>query len=324
VIAGVVRTINHYSGRATRGGGYALIRAEFFDRLLVTPGARFDHSTLTHETTGSPWLQMEFRASERAALRASVGRYRQFPAFEQVIGSLGLDTNRHERAMHYDLGFEGRTGPSVRWQLNLYNREERNFFRRAAAETRILNGRLVRGSNTAVYLNRLDGYARGIELLIQRRDPNKLSGWIGYSYGRHRYRDAAAGETFWGDLDQRHTFNVYGHYRWSDRSSVSGKLRLGSNFPVPGYFVEENGEYFVGDRRNQSRLPLYARLDVRANRTFNWSRRRLTLFAEVINLLNRDNLRFDPPSINAATRRATGLFETMLPILPSAGVLIEF
>jgi uncharacterized protein (DUF2062 family) len=80
----------------------------------------------------------------------------------------------------------------------------------------------------------------------------------------------------------------------------------------------------VIDRRNEVRLPIYARLDVRANRTFNWSRKRLTLFAEVINLLNRDNLRFDPPSINAATRRATGLFETMLPILPSAGVLIEF
>ena len=88
--------------------------------------------------------------------------------------------------------------------------------------------------------------------------------------------------------------------------------------------MEKNCDYFVTDRRNESRLPLYARLDIRANRTFNWSRKRLTLFAEVINLLNRDNLRFDPPSINPVTRRATGLFETMLPILPSAGVLIEF
>ena len=64
-------------------------------------------------------------------------------------------------------------------------------------------------------------------------------------------------------------------------------------------------------------------MDLRANRTFTWSRRRLTLFAEIINVLNRDNLRFDPPSTSASTRRATGLFERMLPVLPSAGVLIE-
>ena len=324
VTAGVVRTINQYSGEATRRGAYALVRADFFDRLLLAPGVRMDHSTLTGETTGSPWLQVEWRAGPRAAVRASAGMYRQFPGFEEVIGSLGRESNRHERATHYDVGIEGRAGGTVRWQLNVYNREERDFFRRAGAETRVVDDRLVRGSSTAQYLNRLDGYARGVELLVQRRDPNKLSGWIGYAYGHHRYHDALSGETFWGDLDQRHTLNLYVHYRWSSRSSVGAKLRLGSNFPVPGYYVEENGDYFVSDRRNESRLPVYARFDVRANRTFNWSRKRLTLFVEVINLLNRDNLRFDPPSINPVTRRATGLFETMLPILPSAGVLIEF
>ena len=257
-------------------------------------------------------------------MRASAGVYRQFPGFEQVTGSLGRTENTHERAVQYDAGIEGRAGPTLRWQVNVYAREEMDFFRRAAAETRIVQGRLIRGSNDAVYLNRLDGYARGIELLIERRDPNKLSGWMAYAYGRNRYRDQATGEAFWGDLDQRHTFNLYTHYRWSPRSSVGAKVRIGSNFPIPGYFVYRDGEYFVTDRRNAERLPVYARVDVRANRTFNWSRRRLTLFAEVINLLNRDNVRYDPPSINSGTRRATGLFETMLPILPSAGILIEF
>jgi hypothetical protein len=257
-------------------------------------------------------------------VRAAAGVYRQFPAFEQVIGSLGRPENRHERAVQYDVGVEGRAAPTLRWQVNLYDREEKDFFRRVGAETRVVDGRFTRASNTALYFNTLNGYARGIEFLIQRRDPNKLSGWISYAYGRNRYRDLMTGETFWGDLDQRHTFNVYAHYRWSARSSVGAKLRVGSNFPIPGYFTKQGGEYFVSDARNGTRLPTYARLDVRANRAFNWPRKRLTLFAEVINLLNRDNLRYDPPSINSSTRRATGLFETMLPILPSAGVLIEF
>jgi hypothetical protein len=68
---------------------------------------------------------------------------------------------------------------------------------------------------------------------------------------------------------------------------------------------------------------VYARLDLRANRTFAWSRRRLTLFGEVINVLDRANVRFSPPSVDSS-REARGLYESMIPIVPSAGVLIEF
>ncbi|MEO6235596.1 MAG: hypothetical protein ABIQ52_01270, partial [Vicinamibacterales bacterium] len=60
------------------------------------------------------------------------------------------------------------------------------------------------------------------------------------------------------------------------------------------------------------------------NRAFNWSHRRLTLFAEVINLLNRDNVRFTPPGINVTTLRTSNPFDSMLPIVPSLGILIEF
>ena len=76
--------------------------------------------------------------------------------------------------------------------------------------------------------------------------------------------------------------------------------------------------------RNTARLPVYGRLDLRANRTFNWSRRRLTLFAEIINVLNRDNVRFNPPGVNVTTRVTTKPFDSMLPIIPSLGILIEF
>ena len=87
--------------------------------------------------------------------------------------------------------------------------------------------------------------------------------------------------------------------------------------PAPGYYVEEGNDYVVSSTRNGLRVPTYSRVDVRANRTFNWSRKRLTLFAEVINLLNRDNVRFNPPGVNTTTRRASNLFESVLPIVPA-------
>ena len=81
----------------------------------------------------------------------------------------------------------------------------------------------------------------------------------------------------------------------------------------------------TGDRRNEVRLPDYARWDVRVSKAFLFKRWKLTATGEVLNLLNRNNLRyagfdfFDP-----ITGRVFGQLDRVLPILPSAGVVIEF
>ena len=129
---------------------------------------------------------------------------------------------------------------------------------------------------------------RSICCLI-RRSASPLSGWIGYTWSHTHYDDTATGEAFDGDFDQRHTLNVFLQQRLSYRLAVSGKLRIGSNFPIVGYFSGSPRPCSWRRVRNEVRLPLYARLDVRANRTFTFERSRLTLFVEVMNLLGRDN-----------------------------------
>jgi hypothetical protein len=82
---------------------------------------------------------------------------------------------------------------------------------------------------------------------------------------------------------------------------------------------------FLGltDVRNTLRLPAYARLDVRADRTVSWAERRVTLFVEVANLLNRRNERNVPYSVDR-NGRLSGVTDSLLPIVPSAGVVVEF
>ena len=50
----------------------------------------------------------------------------------------------------------------------------------------------------------------------------------------------------------------------------------------------------------------------------------MTLFVEGINVLNQTNKRFQLPSVNRRTFEATGLFESIVPIIPSIGVLVDF
>jgi len=320
---GRYRTINDFHGRATRSGGYAELRMTAGPLTLV-PGARVDHWTLTDETTASPWLQLDWQLSHASSIRAGGGVYRQFPEFEQVIGALGLPDAPAQRAEQYDIGFEQRIGPSVRGTVTLFDREENGFFRRPGAETRLVNGRVVRGVQTAPYENQLEGFARGVEFLLQRRSTRGVSGWLAYSYGRTQRTDQQTHETYWADLDQRHAVNLYLSFRISDRTNLSTKIRAGTNIPAPGYYTQQGTDFFVSSTRNTSRLPTYSRVDVRANRTFNWSRKRLTLFAEVINLLNKENVRFNPPGVNTSTGRVSNLYESLIPIVPSAGILIEF
>jgi hypothetical protein len=230
---------------------------------------------------------------------------------------------------------EARLSATTRWQATVYDREDRGLFREPYAEARVVTQncgapcggqgiQVLEPPSSGSYRNALDGHARGVEWLVERRTPNGLSGWVSYSLGFNRYHDHTTGESFWGDLDQRHTINAYANYRATDRLSFSARFRAGSNFPVTGYWTTRDGSYFVGDERNTLRVPVYSRLDVRMNRTFTWQQIRLTLFLEALNVYDRANVRYAVPNVDNQTFRAMNLFEKMLPIVPSVGILLEF
>lgn len=77
------------------------------------------------------------------------------------------------------------------------------------------------------------------------------------------------------------------------------------------------------DERNGQRLPAYVRLDVRADRSFTWASRRVTVFAEVANALNRRNVRNVPYGVDRQGR-VYGPTDSLMPIVPSAGFIVEF
>lgn len=315
----------HDSAFATSAYGQARIVGSAGRAL--TPGGRIDHSTLTGKTKISPWLAGTLPLTKTLTLRGGTGVYRQDPLFEQVVGLRGASSLEPEVAYQTDVGLEGRISAATAWQTTVYNREERDIIALPGALIRMNEGpvmTVVLPSLTSHFENALSGYARGIEILLRRQSPNGWSGWASYALGYSRYHDATTGETFWGDYDQRHTVNLYALYRISDRLSASARFRSGSSFPATGYWERRDGDYFVSDRRNELRVPVYSRLDVRANRTFSWSQKRLTLFVEALNVYGRRNARFAAPGVNLRTGQAFGVFDQLFPFVPSAGVLLEF
>ena len=159
--------------------------------------------------------------------------------------------------------------------------------------------------------------------MFERRAQTGASGWFSYTWAHTRHADATTGERFDGDFDQRHTVNVFVQQRVSSRLRVSAKFRYGSNFPLVGYFQGTHDALALGTERNQARLPPYARLDLSGSRTFTYNRSRLTLFVEIMNVTNRDNYGPADGAIRN-TLAAVDFSERLIPLLPSAGLLLEF
>jgi outer membrane cobalamin receptor len=279
---------------------------------------------LTHASSAafSPWVTTTLPFGP-LVLRAGAGIYRQYPDLAQRVGSFGTADVRPERSRQVDVAIEYAWRPETRAQVTFYDRREWDTLRLEGDDYKLVEGVIVPPSLEPVWTNALDGGSRGVELLLQRRAVAGVSGWISYSFSRTRHTDKYAGERFYADYDQRHTFSGYVQYRLSPVTSLSAKLRIGSNFPIPGYLERRAEAIFLTSERNQVRLPTYARLDLRANRAFNFDRRRLTLFVEIINVVGRTNYTTDAFRV-LPSGQVFGATQRLFPFLPTAGISFDF
>ena len=294
-------------------------------RLSITAGMRLDHFTFTGENAVLPRLGANVSITHRLGLSLGFGQYAQYPAWSFLLGEFQNPQLKAERSAHYVAGLEYQLGERIRLRIDAYEIKEHRGIFTPGTEYRVLAGKILSPRKDAVWYNSLRGRSRGAEFLLQRRSANRLSGWLSYSYGSTRLHDDRNGLAFPMDFDQRHTLNLYGSYRIRQTVNLSTKYRYGSNFPIVGFFRTQNGRFYLAENRNQLQTPAYSRLDFRLNKAFFYRRWKLTLYFEVVNLLNRENYRYtgiDRVYLN--TGQVNLQRNTLFPILPTAGLLFEF
>lgn len=286
-------------------------------------GVRMTHDTFGDSTTASGWVLGE-RHFGSLTFRAGVAGSAQIPDLEFRIAVLPTQPSmRPEQAISIDAGVEHRLSKSITWTVTGFHRSDSNVMRRLG-EDKLVNGVRVAETTFQLYGTQLEGPTNGADVTVMRRATSGPTGWIGYTYEHTRYHDTVTGESFDADNDQRHTLNIFLEQRLSYRFAASLKWRLGSNFPIVGYFTGTPPDQMkLSSERNLVRLPHYSRLDLRLNRTFTFNRSRLTLFVEVMNATGHENLGQADGTIRT-NLDATGWAERLIPRVPSAGILIEF
>lgn len=323
-----VRRRETWDGVAVRAGGYLeQSAATGGGRLRLSGGARWDGSTVAGPRVVSPHGSAAVRLLEGTRLQAAWSQSTQFP--ELTLLTLSLTGNRAllpARAAHAVFALEQMLTSRTRVRLEAYQRTERDLaFQPLLEPRRLPSGAVFVPPLDPKWLNSARGRARGMEIFVQRRSANGVSGWISYAYGRARWFDGVSGSRSFTDFDQRHAVNGYASYRFRPTWLLSARYAYGSNFPIPGYYRQDGARFFLATERNMVRLPAYHRADVRINKSFQWQSWRGTFYAEVVNLTNRENLRYDSfGGFNTTTGQAFPRTDKLFPILPAAGVTFEW
>ncbi|MCS7024199.1 MAG: TonB-dependent receptor [Bryobacteraceae bacterium] len=319
--------LDQWRGVGFRSGAHLFQQVTLWSgKLQLRAGGRYDHHDSNRIHSWSPMSSVSLTLSNRTALSLNWGINVQYPELSQSYSRFGRRTLLPERSNAVNFALEHRFEERTRVRFELYQRLDRDLIWRPDFEARIRNGRIYLGNLFAPYANVVRGYARGAQLFVQRRTSNGLAGWVSYAWGTSLYRDGFSGVSFRSDFDQRHTINVFGSYRLRPTINVSSRWFYGSGFPARGYLRGGSlSQVFLASSRNELRMPAYHRLDVRANKTFVKNGWHVTLFAEILNLYRRRNLRFDELlGVQPQTGLARLAVDPMLPFLPSAGLAVEF
>ena len=321
--APVLRSISAWPLERWRTGGYVRARLAPHRAVTLDAGSRVDRESLGDAASASPWLLARWSPGDRWTVAAGAGLTWQI-ADLALLSPPGLTpTPGLERARSADVSTELRVSRTLGLQVSLYDRAEDGALRYDRPQPRLVNGVVRTPPATNLWTNAIDVDARGVEVTLRRTASTGLVGWVSYGYGTTRATDRATRVRYWADFDQRHQVNVYLSQRLGTRTNIGAKFRYGTNWPIPAYVDGTATALVPSARRNEARLPVYARLDLRASRTFHWSTRRLTLFAEVLNALGRDNLGRTSGTVRQSGI-VTGFTESLFPRLPSAGLRIEF
>ena len=291
-----------HARREFQTAGYTHATWKAAPAVTLSSGLRITDSTMSRRACTSPWVAAEWKGRSAWSLAGAAGVGCQLPAPSvsmHIEGSLPV-----ERARYLDVTIERRITPAVHLQATWFDRSERDVL------------------DTVAGAYSLSGASHGAELSLVLAHGARWTGSVAYSFGRTHHTDTATGERFWGDFDQRHAIGAFLSGVFG-RTTMTAAFRSGSNFPIAGRFTSRDELLFEGEQRNTVRRPTYARLDLQASRFFPIGKRRLTLFAEVLNVLDRTN--YGPANGQILPGgRAIGFSETLLPRFIAAGLRVDF
>lgn len=318
----------------TQLAGYSAARFGVAHGLLAELGLRWDRQDWTPDRDQlSPRVNLIWDLGNSGTLRFAWGRYAQAQGIHELQVEDGVtEFFPAQEAEHTVISYERLFGDGLKVRIDAYRKrldQVRPYFENVFDPMEIFPP----GATDRVQVAPTAFRGDGVECLLQKAGPGRLSWWVSYAYSRAE--DRIDGSWTPRTRDQRHAAVVSVNWRpgaaWN--FNLTGTFHTGwAQTPVEGVIVQDVGGLIgvqpVLGRRNSDRLPSYSRVDFRAGRVFDLERSRLRFFFEISNLLSRENPRSYWHSYHV-TEDGQVVFEprvdgSWLPLIPSFGLMWEF
>ncbi len=288
-------------------GLYLSGRYKLLDRLIAETGLRYDHTTWTNDQNISPRVSLAYAFSKKTILRAAWGRYYQSQFINTIDVNNGNTTfNPAELATHYVLGFEHKLKNKIQLRVEAYYKDLSDIsplWQNMRDHLEVYPE--ARNDNARVVFNGIT--SKGVELFLKYDEGGKFSWW--FSYALARAEDDIKEIQYDGLLikrtgktprlnDQRHTIYADVNYRPNEKWHFNLSWNFYQGWPRTDYTYRiqtlPNGDlhfYPVHLEFNGTTYPAYHRMDIRANRHFDLRYGKCTVFVQVINAYNHENLK---------------------------------
>lgn len=285
-------------------------RKRITEPLTLVGGLRYSNENYANSSFWEPRLALEWESDGRTTYTAGWGRHHQSPTGEQWAPKFGNPELKNTRAEHSVLGVKQVVNADWDWKVEVYHKK----FDDLVVNDPVLN-----------YINAASGKAYGLEILINKAETDRFSGWWVLNLAKSLRKNDVTGESFRFQFDQPVNTTLVGNVDLGDNWAFGMKWHYHSGSPYTP-ITGTNGNYPDGRpipvyaAVNSDSLPAYHQLDIRLDRNYEFDQWQLNTYIEFNNVYQRRNVVGYNYTPDYATREP--VYDFVLPI--SFGVQAEF
>lgn len=274
-------------------------------RLALSAGIRMDGNTYNRKMRQlwkqfSPRLSASYKLSEQWTLSGSTGLYHQLPPYT----ALGYKDNEGQylnKNLKYMQVFESSLG--LDWHLqDRFMVSAEGFFKRYSRMPLSLQDNIplaCKGNDYGVTGNEAlaptaSGRAYGLETMFRWQASGKFNLVSSFTLYRSEYRNRPDGDFIPSAWDNRFILNMSGTYNLPRRWSIGGKLSYIGGSPYTPYDEDKSSLVEAWDAKGQpyydyayyntGRLPNFAQLDLRVDKSFYFHHCMIGIYLDIQNI----------------------------------------
>lgn len=283
-------------------------------RLSLNTGLRYDYTGFSEQHVVSPRLSGSYFINEKNSINFGYGIYFQDPVYSDIADQPIGNRLKMEEVSQYILAYRLYLRPDLKFTIETWYKEFDNLV-------------VTPVTGTVLKTNNGSGWGRGLDVSITKRLMEKFHGMISYSYIEIKRNDHDGLGEYNFAFSQPHQFNLMLSYKVNNRWLFSMRYRYATGRPKDNFIIHRNvlndvnnfrySKELIG--RNELRLPDFSSLDLRANYNFRFKTANLTIFIDIVNVVNRQIANSE--SFNYITGQ--NYFDG-LAIFPTGGLKFEF